>query len=650
MADSIVSKSEIRAFKAAIQSYSTGSENILRQFDLQIRPIMRRFEEKLDMLEEIRNEKYRALSSCHERQKYNDDISCSSQEREFAIASGRYHECLGLIREARAAIQQFRLKSEAYRSTTADLVSRAKSGLDRVEDMISKYSSQTDATTTAISEAGPILSSSGMESAIHISGGDRIASVISRSTGKSTIVIDPEARAHKLDNLPPVSKPDHQEIHSEAKSIFGILCAGGIVIGLSDLLQQRANVIFEKQYGISSTELLLASGSKANEYVNAYNNIYGELKQEVVEVQKEDIRNKIAAIDSNLKILKSRQDNFWSIEQSVRLETDRQNLENDLAAFEGGKKKGHIPYDQTVVAGLSSKGLEYMMGQMSPGRFATVCTYLADSDYRLVENGTVSGFYQFTDNVYNVGISKDGKTLTIERATSGNNLDIDGLNVNVQGEHSINGEMNKDRKGSTYSESAIAMNMTYTPVKAGMDLMNYERQTLYISEDGGLLSNIGLHSRIGPNASVTAGGSAYIAKRESADIAKRGIEVALKAEASLAESSLSLNIYEQPFIHDGKIVLIGAEISGGGNLGGEIVGNYEVSKNGLGGKLKASAGLSGEISGRIKYISLEDLPESVAEHLSKSLPGPDDVVIKKAWESLIFASDPHNERVHLSKL
>ena len=644
MADSIVSKSEIRAFKAAIQSYSTGSENILRQFDLQIRPIMRRFEEKLDMLEEIRNEKYRALSSCHERQKYNDDISCSSQEREFAIASGRYHECLGLIREARAAIQQFRLKSEAYRSTTADLVSRAKSGLDRVEDMISKYSSQTDATTTAISEAGPILSSSGMESAIHISGGDRIASVISRSTGKSAVVIDPEARAHKLDNLPPVSKPDHQEIHSEAKSIFGILCAGGIVIGLSDLLQQRANVIFEKQYGISSTELLLASGSKANEYVNAYNTIYGELKQEVVEVQKEDIRDKIAAIDSNLKSLKSRQDDFWSIEQSVRLETDRQNLENDLAAFEGGKKKTHIPYDQTVVAGLSSKGLEYMMGQMSPGRFATVSTYLADSDYRLVENGTVSGFYQFTDNVYNVGISKDGKTLTIERATSGNNLDIDVRNGNVQGEvsHSINWEMNEDRKVSTDSESAIAVNATCTPVKAGMDLMNYERQTLYISEDGGLLSNIGLHSRIGPNASVTAGGSA--------DIAKRGIELALKAEASLAESSLSLNIYEQPFIHDGKIVLIGAEISGGGNLGGEIVGNYEVSKNGLGGKLKASAGLSGEISGRIKYISLEDLPESVAEHLSKSLPGPDDVVIKKAGESLIFASDPHNERVHLSKL
>lgn len=635
MADSIVSASEIRAFKAAIQSYSTGSENILRQFDLQIRPIMRRFEEKLDTLERIRDEKYRALSRCRDRQNYDDDVSCSSQERAFAKASDRYHKCRKLVHEAYAAIRQFNSKAEIYRSTTADLVSRATSGLERVEEMISAYSSQTGASATAIPEAGPILSSSGMESAIHISGGDRIASVISRSTGKSTIVIDPEARAHKLDNLPPVSKPDHQEIHSEAKSIFGILCAGGIVIGLSDLLQQRANVIFEKQYGISSTELLLASGSKANEYVNAYNNIYGELKQEVVEVQKEDIRNKIAAIDSNLKILKSRQDNFWSIEQSVRLEIDRQNLENDLAAFEGGKKKGHIPYDQTVVAGLSSKGLEYMMGQMSPGRFATVCTYLADSDYRLVENGTVSGFYQFTDNVYNVGISKDGNILTIERATSGNNLDIDGPNVNVQGEHSINGEMNKDRKVS--SESAIAVNAG-TQVKYGKDLMNYERQTLYSSEDGGLLSNIGLHSRIGPNASVTAGGSA--------DIAKRELAVKAGASLSLGESSVSIKIYEQPFIHDGKIVLIGAEISGGGNLG--IVG--EVSKNGLGGKLKASAGLSGEISGRIKYISLEDLPESVAEHLSKSLPGLDDVVKKKAWESWIFALDPHNERPHLFKL
>lgn len=389
MADSIVSKSEIRAFKAAIQSYSTGSENILRQFDLQIRPIMRRFEEKLDTLERIRDEKYRALSRCRDRQNYDDDVSCSSQERAFAKASDRYHKCRKLVHEAHAAIRQFNSKAEIYRSTTADLVSRATSGLERVEEMISAYSSQTGASATAIPEAGPILSSSGMESAIHISGGDRIASVISRSTGKSTIVIDPEARAHKLDNLPPVSKPDHQEIHSEAKSIFDILCAGGIVIGLSDLLQQRANVIFEKQYGISSTELLLASGSKANEYVNAYNNIYGELKQEVVEVQKKEVSDKIKECKTFLESeeLKVRNGNgsvtLASIELVHKKEVELANLENRLATLTDGKKRSVIPEDNTKIGGLSEKGLTFMMDNMtSKERFITVSNIMYSSDVR----------------------------------------------------------------------------------------------------------------------------------------------------------------------------------------------------------------------------------------------------------------------------
>lgn len=627
MADSIVSASEIRAFKAAIQSYSTGSENILRQFDLQIRPIMRRFEEKLDTLERIRDEKYRALSRCRDRQNYDDDVSCSSQERAFAKASDRYHKCRKLVHEAHAAIRQFNSKAEIYRSTTADLVSRATSGLGRVEEMISAYSSQTGASATAIPEAGPILSSSGMESAIHISGGDRIASVISRSTGKSTIVIDPEARAHKLDNLPPVSKPDHQEIHSEAKSIFGILCAGGIVIGLSDLLQQRANVIFEKQYGISSTELLLASGSKANEYVNAYNNIYGELKQEVVEVQKKDIRNKIAAIDSNLKRLKSRQDNFWSIEQSVRLEIDRQNLENDLAALEGGKKKGHIPYDQTVVAGLSSKGLEYMMGQMSPGRFTAIVTYLAHSDFRLVEHGIVPGAYQFTDNEYHIGISKDGKTITIQKAASGWAQNIDFQNIEIEGAltNSINYERDFNGKSFKKNHYSEGTSVTYTPIEVHDDYLNYEYKSLNISKDGRVTSNnIGLKSRIGPKTSLSA----------VAEAGTDGAGFNLKATGSIAESSVNAEIHEQPFIFGDMIVMMGCEISAGGNLGWEVNGNYEFSEKGASTKLKASGLLSAGASGRITVLSLKDLPESVAQYISESTPRTSEMAKKWALNTI----------------
>lgn len=627
MSDSIVSASEIRAFKAAIQSYSTGSENTLRQFDLQIRPIMRRFEEKLDMLEEIRNEKYRALSSCHERQKYNDDISCSSQEREFAIASGRYHECLGLIREARAAIQQFKSKSEAYRATTTDLVSRAKSGLERVEDMISKYSSQTGASATAIPEAGPILSSSGMESAIHISGGDRIASVISRSTGKSAVVIDPEAMARKLDNLPPVSDPDSQTMRTAALGIIALLAGGGLAVGSKEMiLQQKADEIFEQQYGISRTEMLLASGHKRNEYVNAYNNIHKGLRKEIIEVQKTTLKDTIKRIDDEIAKIKDK-DSLWAQEKSYKLEIDKQNLENELNVLEYGKKKTHIPYDQTVVAGVSSKGLEYMMREMSPGRFTAIVTYLAHSDFRLVEHGIVPGAYQFTDNEYHIGISKDGKTLTIQKAASGWAQNIDFKNIEIEGAltNSINYERDFNGKSFIENDYSEGISLTYTPVEVHHDYMNYEYKSLYISEDGTVTSNnISLKSRIGPKTSLSA----------EAEAGTGGAGFNLKATASIAESSLNAEIHEQPFIFGDKIVMMGCEMSAGGNLGGELNGNYEFSEKGASAKLKASGLLSAGASGRITVLSLKDLPESVAQYISESTPRTSEMAKKWALNTI----------------
>lgn len=551
MSDSIVSASEIRAFKAAIQSYSTGSENTLRQFDLQIRPIMRRFEEKLDMLEEIRNEKYRALSSCHERQKYNDDISCSSQEREFAKASGRYHECLGLIREARAAIQQFRLKSEAYRSTTADLVSRAKSGLDRVEDMISKYSSQTDATTTAISEAGPILSSSGMESAIHISGGDRIASVISRSTGKSAVVIDPEAMARKLDNLPPVSDPDSQTMRTAALGIIALLAGGGLAVGSKEMiLQQKTDEIFEQQYGISRTEMLLASGHKRNEYVNAYNNIHKGLRKEIIEVQKKEISAKIQECKTFLKDeeLRTQQKNatitLSSIELVHQKEVELANLENRLATLTDGKKRPVIPDGNTNIGGLSEKGMAFMMSNMTTKeRFITVSNIMYSSDVRY--SGEYKNAYVFKKGEEDIFfVARDGSYVDhFVRDTS------EGFDTNIL---SAGVEPNVEYQTSPFKESEIEKNykpnVSLAQGSYKADGIRLTRKHYSISSDGSARTwgnevSLGLEAELGLETKLT--------------------DLSVEGEASLAKAGIKAGYVTAPCFMNGKI----QQFESGGSVG-----------------------------------------------------------------------------------
>ena len=78
----------------------------------------------------------------------------------------------------------------------------------------------------------------------------------------------------RIENLPPIVDPDQKVIHSAAKDIADSLKGEGSSIGTKELLlQQKADAVFEQQYGISKTDLLAASGPQKNEYIDAYNRI-----------------------------------------------------------------------------------------------------------------------------------------------------------------------------------------------------------------------------------------------------------------------------------------------------------------------------------------------------------------------------------------
>lgn len=298
MATTFVDIQDIIQFRSSFESYGSEISSTLESFRQEYLAFLSSFNTKLRQLERERERAGAALSRCHSRQSSSEHpVSCASEEAAFERACARCHRCESLIAQAQAAIDEFELKSSDYSSKKDDLVSRAIRGLDRVENMINEYSSDSGPATSrgsgpnafapdiALGTMIPPVDSL-QESAIHIAGGEQIASVLPKGSGTDPIRIDPEAMAHKLDNLPSVVQPDSFSIRIAAIGIVSALGVAGAGIGLKELLTQKyADEIFEAQYGISRTELLLASGPKQQEYIEAYNNIGKQIQAEVSQIK-----------------------------------------------------------------------------------------------------------------------------------------------------------------------------------------------------------------------------------------------------------------------------------------------------------------------------------------------------------------------------
>lgn len=635
MARSVVDLGKINELRAAISAYSTGSEDIVATFKQQALSLLSQFEAKLSALESIQEQKAAALSRCEMRQAHNEHVSCASEERAYQKACERCQRCKALVDEARTAISAFEDRATSYRTTCQNLSSRAAIGLAKVESMIHSYS--VDAVPNTDSSSGnnaPVESgnqetqngvdSPDTDSAIHITGGDQIASVLPKGSKVDPVRIDFDAMAHKFDNLPDIVEPDKATLNAEAKSILGLLVAGGLAFGAREmLLQQKADDIFEKQYGISRTKLLIGTGSKKQkEYVAAYNNIYRGLKNEIKEVQKEEIKDRIKTLEDCLSI--EDQNSIDSIERASRWRIDLENQRNNLLSLEEGRKKQHIPYERTYVGGLSEKSLIYMMkhGEMTPGRYAAVVNTLAQSEYSFLsqhesQNGAV---YTFTNGSTMIDVAQDGSKIEIEKAANGCSGRLELNPFKGSGELETSFTSNKTLNKAKLTESPtlnVGLHGAYNPVEVSCDYMNYEKKTYHITENGGIISG-GIKSVLGINVSGSAEAGF------SANVNSHSVEVGggVKVSASIAEAAAKGEAFTRPFIENGKIIQAYAGISVGADAGASAQAVYELTEKGFHGKTGVSAGI--KLSGNIGYnaLPLKDLPDSVAKRMTESIPTP----------------------------
>lgn len=633
MARSVVDLGKINELRAAISAYSNSSEETVVSFHQQALSLLSEFETKLSALESIREQKAAALSRCEIRQSHDEKVSCASEEGAYQKACERCQKCEALVDEARTAISAFEDRATSYRTTCQNLSSRAATGLERVESMIHHYSSDTVSNTDSSSgNNAPVVSgnqkpqkgvdSPETDSAIHITGGEQIASVLPKGSKTDPVRIDFDAMARQFDYLPEIKEPDKATLNAAAIEILGLLAAGGLALGARELLLQRkTDEIFEKEYGISLTKLQIGTGSKKQQvYVEAYNNIYRGLKNEIKEEQKKELKDRIKTLENWLS--GKDQKSIESIEKANRWRVDLENLKNDLLSFEDGKKRRHIPYEKTYVGGLSEKSLLFMMdqGKMTSGRYASVLNTLAQSEYSFLSqhespNGTV---YTFTNGSTLIYVAQDGSKIEIEKASNGCSGRLELNPFKGSGELETSFTSNKTLNKAKLTEAPtlnVGLHGTYKPVEVSCDYMNYEKRTYHITENGGIISG-GIKSVLGINVSGSAEAGF------SADVNSHSVDVGggVKASASIAEAAAKGEAFTRPFIENGKIIQAYAGVSVGADAGASAQAVYELTEKGFHGKAGVSAGI--KVSGNIGYnaLPLKDLPDSVAKRMSESTP------------------------------
>lgn len=561
MARSVVDLGKINELRAAISAYSTGSEDVVATFKQQALSLLSQFEAKLSALESIREQKAAALSRCEMRQAHNEHVSCASEERAYQKACERCQKCEALVDEARTAISAFEDCATSYRTTCQDLSSRAATGLAKVENMIHSYS--VDAVPNTDSSSGnnaPIVSgnqetqngvdSPDTDSAIHITGGNQIASVLPKGSKVDPVRIDFDAMAHKFDNLPDIVEPDKAALNAAAISILGLLAAGGLAFGAREmLLQQKADEIFEKQYGISRTELLIGTGSqKQKEYVAAYNNIYRGLQQEMKEIKKQELSDKITNARNRIKILSSEKEKrMHHIEALHDAKIHLENYENQLTALNDGKKVWLRSLEKTTIGGLSNDSLSYMLdGMGNSKRFITSCNLIAESGAKfLYDHGT---HYQFAINEEHfVDVAHDGSWVThiFADKSEGGNIDF--------------------VPKAEFETSFTDFGYEYKPFEYKDEGFRYSYKKYYVADDGSA-TVLGYNSKIGLEANAGAG----------INVSPHNFEGGISAGVSIAEGGIKIGDLSAPQLSKGKYVQTEIGIKGEAGLSASIgIGKYK---------------------------------------------------------------------------
>lgn len=625
MARSVVSIAQIKQFKAVCVSYGSNSEAILNSFREKVASMLSDFERKLDELEEDMDRKEQALSSCEWSHRNDDGDHCSSQRSAYYRAQARYNRCLSLVQEAQHAIDEFDSKAESFRATKADLVSRASAGLDRVEALIVEYSTghttqATDSPGGKISiSSGPAIpgkidvESSGAQSAIHISGGEKIAYVLPKGSETDPVYIDMEVTAHKFDDLPPIQEPDQQTMRLAATGIIALLAAGGLAVGSKEmLLQQKTDEIFQSQYGISRTDLLIGTGRKQKEYVDAYNRIYQGLRQEIVEIKKEEVMDKI---QEARQLLESEERRINELHGDVTLystelvhdkKIEVENLERQLATLTDGKKRPSVPSGKTEIGGLSEAGLSFMMeGMSTKERFATVSNIIGSSNVALT--GDSGNAYVFskgdTDILF---VAYDGSSVDhfVRDASEG---------VSFKG-FSIEAKPNVEYSTSPVEASKVKLEdgIKETGIKATYKDEGFRvtRKYYSISEDGSA-NSWGTEVKLGAEA--------------SAEVNATLKNMNLGGEASFAKAGAKASHITAPVVMNGKISQFEFGVSGDINAGASAsVGVFSADDGTRELGVKLPGGKIAAILDR-PTLSLEAFPESIRDHMQTVIPEKSDL-------------------------
>lgn len=560
MARSVVDLGKISELKAAISSYSKSNDETVDSFHQQALSLLSQFEAKLSALESIREQKATALSRCEMRQSHDEKVSCASEERAYQKACERCQRCEALVAQARSIISEFENRATSYRTTCQNLSSRAATGLAKVEAMINSYSA--DATPNTDSNSGNKahvvsgnqepqkgVDSPGTDSAIHISGGEQIASVLPKGSKTDPVNIDINAMAHKYDTLPDIVEPDKDLLQTAAVGVLALLAVGGIAVGTREmLLQQKADEIFQNKYGISRTELLLRTGPKQKEYIAAYNNIYKGLQQEIKEIKKKEISDKITNARNRIKVLSSENEKrMHNIETLHDAKIHLENFENQLTALNDGKIVRLRSLEKTTVGGLSNDSLSYMLdGMGNSKRFVTSCNLIADSGAKfLYDHGT---HYQFAINdEHFVEVAHDGSWVThiFADKSEGGNVDF--------------------VPKADFETSTTEFGYEYKPFEYKDEGFRYSYKKYFVADDGSA-TVLGYNSRIGLEANAGAG----------INVSLHNIEGGASAGISIAEGGVKIGDLSAPQLSKGKYAQTEFGIKGEAGLSASIgIGKYK---------------------------------------------------------------------------
>lgn len=560
MARSVVDLGKITELKAAISAYSNSSEETVESFHQQALSLLSQFEAKLSALESIREQKAAALSRCEMRQSHDEKVSCASEERAYQKACERCQRCEALVAQARSIISEFENRAVSYRTTCQNLSSRAATGLAKVEAMIKSYSADAIPNTNSNSgnkvhivsgnqEPQKGFDSPDTDSAIHISGGEQIASVLPKGSKTDPVTIDINAMAHKYDTLPDIVEPDKDILRTAATGVLALLAVGGIAVGTREmLLQQKADEIFQKKYGISRTELLLGTGPKQKEYIAAYNNIYKGLQQEIKGIKKKEVSDKITNARNRIKVLSSEKEKrMHDIEALHDAKIHLENFENQLTALNDGKKVRLRSLEKTTVGGLSNDSLSYMLdGMGNSKRFITSCNLIADSGAKfLYDHGT---HYQFAINEEHfVEVAHDGSWVThiFADKSEGGNIDF--------------------VPKADFETSTTDFGYEYKPFEYKDEGFRYSYKKYFVADDGSA-TVLGYNSRIGLEASAGAG----------INVSLHNIEGGASAGISMAEGGVKIGDLSAPQLSKGKFAQTEFGIKGEAGLSASIgIGKYK---------------------------------------------------------------------------